>query len=43
MRVSKTLVYLLIFTVVSSAIAYKLVMASYESLAHPEYSAYLID
>ncbi len=40
MRTSKTLTYLLIFTVISSAVAYKLVLASYKQLEYQENSEY---
>ncbi len=39
MKISKTLVYFLIFTVVSSVVAYRLVMASYEKLQFTQYEA----
>lgn len=37
MKISKTLVYFLIFTLVSSVVAYKLVLAGYEKLDYAQY------
>lgn len=40
MRISKTLIYFLIFTVVSSFVAYKLVIASYDNLGYADYTMF---
>jgi hypothetical protein len=39
-RLNMTLVYFLIFTIISSALAYKIIITAYDT-AYPDYELYL--